>query len=165
MIKTVARANAVKAREAVKIIEDIMSIFRSIKIGKRMWQATLFEKPVTIKHNGASSVSVNSIGVRIERVKAVSPEFRTVLGKRIQVFKAAMEPLVIVRPMLEHAKIHFINVDLIIGTRPMPFTNQRASLVALPLKVDLLRAVPSRKDLDKIFWLFKDNFPEFRYCA
>jgi hypothetical protein len=163
MIKTVAKANTVKAREAVKIIEDIMDIFGSIKIGKRMWHATLFEKQVSIKHNDADSVPLKSIGVRIERKKIILPETKTRFGKRIQAFKETLEPLVIVRPMLEHARIHCINVDLMIGTRPMPFTNQRVTLLAIPLREDLLRAVPSRKDLDKIFWLFKNNFPEFKY--
>ncbi|MBI5078146.1 MAG: hypothetical protein HZB11_02130 [Candidatus Yonathbacteria bacterium] len=165
MIKTVAKADTARAREAVKIIEDIMGIFRSVKIGKRMWHATLFEKPAVIKHNGADSVPSKLIGVRIEREKIVLPEPKTSIGKRVQAFRETLEPLVIVRPMFEHAKIHCINVDLMIGTRSMLFTNQRVSLVALPLRGDLLRAVPSRKDLNKIFWLFKNNFPEFKYQA
>lgn len=165
MINVAARANTTKARKATKIIEEIVSIFGSLKTGKRVWHATPFEKLVTIERTYADCVCAKSIGVRIEREKVALLEPRTRFGKRIQVLKTALEPLIIVRPMLEHAKIRYINVDLIIGARPRPFADPRDSLVALPLREDLLAAVPSRKDLNKIFYMFKENFPEFKCRA
>lgn len=154
MIKKSLQSEAVQAREATEVISQILNIFASLDVNKNKWLVVQTEEQVLVQGKGPSNMGmyVNEITIRIERRRAVR-EPKNRLQALIQGIKDALEPAIVIHPLFEHAKVHCVNIDLLVGERRLSDPK------------DLSRMNPFKGDLKKIFDIFKEKFPELKYRA
>lgn len=162
MIRKSFDSGAVQAREAAEIISEILNIFASLEIKNKWWQfkrknkwlAIQTEEQVLVHGKGPGNIGiyVNEITIRIERRRVVrKPKNR--FEELVQGIKDALEPAIVVQSLFEHAKVHCVNIDLLVGERRLADPR------------DLSFVNPFKGELKEIFKTLKEKFPELKYRA
>jgi len=160
MIKKSLDSGAVQAREAAEVISEILNIFASLETQNKWWQfkrrnkwlPVQTEEQVLVHGKGLGNIGiyVKEITIRIERRRVVR-EPKNRIQKLMQGIMDALEPSIVVQPLFEHAKVHCVTIDLLVGERRLADPR------------DLSFVNPFKGELEEIFKTLKEKFPELNY--
>jgi len=143
-----ASKNKYEIREAMDIIETILTICGSLELGKNIWHATQIVEPIMI-----GGREFKAVGVRIHRKKSV-PAHKNRFEEMMQGLKDMLEPAIVIQPLFAQARVRCVNIELTVGARR--FAGPRDSLLTIPF----------RNDLEQILKIITENLShELRYRA
>lgn len=137
-----------EVREAVEIIETILTVCGSLELGKNVWHATEIVEPVIIEGR-----EWKTIGVRIHRKKSVLAH-KNRFEEIVQGVRDMLEPAIVIQPLFAQARVRCVNIELTVGARR--FAGPRDSLLTIPF----------RNDLEQIFKIITESLSqELKYRA
>lgn len=135
-------------REAMEIIETILTICGSLEFGKNIWHATQIVEPIMIDGR-----EFNAVGVRIHRKKP-TPAHKNSFEEMMQGLKDMLEPAIVIQPLFAQARVRCVNIELTVGARR--FAGPRDSFLTIPF----------RNDLEQIFKIITESLSqELKYRA
>lgn len=140
--------NKTEVREAMEIIETILTICGSLELGKNVWYATQIVEPILIEGR-----EFKAVGVRIHRKKS-TPAHKNRFEEMMQGIKDMLEPAIVIQPLFAQARVRCVNIELTVGSRK--FAGPRDSFLTIPF----------RNDLEQIFRIVTESLAqELRYRA
>ncbi|MGB2580797.1 MAG: hypothetical protein WBC83_03820 [Minisyncoccia bacterium] len=143
-----ASKNKIETREAMEIIETILTVCGSLELGKNVWYATQIVEPIIIDGR-----EFKTVGVHIHRKKSV-PAHKNRFEEMMQGVKDMLEPVIVIQPLFAQARVRCVNIELTVGRRK--FAGPRDSFLTIPF----------RKDLEQIFKIVTESLSqELRYRA
>jgi len=138
-------------RNGLQIIETILEIFASFKIGVNQWEAVLLEhEKELIKRNPQNAIGMyqTSVSIRIQQKKNSERKLKYRLKNFVKNHKPEM--VIMIGPFYNSANVRWLSSGLTIGDKKFPLTGDD-----LPLKGDLKLLVE----------LLKVKVPELSCCA